>query len=68
MTCSSSCLSSPLMSDKTLLPNWSTSTSLCEFSGVTCNINSRVVAIDLSTKKLHLDFVKVEPFLLTLPN
>ncbi|KAL8110658.1 hypothetical protein AgCh_026410 [Apium graveolens] len=54
--------------DKTELPNWSSTTNLCDFSGVTCNINSRVVSIDLSSKKLHLDFQKVSSFLLILPN
>lgn len=57
-----------LVLDKTELPNWSTTNNLCDFTGVTCNINSRVVSIDLSTKKLHLDFQKVSSFLLTLPN
>ncbi|KAK1403783.1 Non-specific serine/threonine protein kinase [Heracleum sosnowskyi] len=54
--------------DSTQLPNWSKTNNLCDFTGVTCNANSTVVSLDLSSNKLHLDFQKVSYFLLTLPN
>lgn len=65
--------SQQLLSFKSLLSNskelnWSPKISPCNFTGVSCNKDSRVSVIDLSNSQLNLDFQAVSSFLLSLPN
>lgn len=56
-----------LITDQNSLQNWQTTTSVCNFTGVSCNNLSRVSAIDLSFTHLNIDFQVVSSHLLSLP-